>query len=213
MWGGVRTAPNDLLERSLASAAQTAIATKREGTVTTIASLSTAAVDDDCRELFRMMTAGVAVVTTAGPFGPQGMTASAVMSLSLHPPLIVVCLSRGSGTLRAVRRTGKFGVHLLRDDQQDVAESFARRCCGDERFAAAGAAVTTETGVPTLVDALAWASCHVEQVVEGGDHRLLIGRIVHSKVGTGHPLVWHHSEYRQIAEPTDSLTMWKPKLV
>lgn len=148
-----------------------------------------------------MMTAGVAVITTAGPAGPQGMTASAVMSLSLRPPLIVVCLTRGSGTLRAVRRSGTFGLHLLRDDQQHIAESFARPCAGDEKFA--GAAVTTAAGVPTLQDALAWATCEVERIVDGGDHRLLIGRIVESRVGTGNPLVWHHSTYRQIAEPVD----------
>lgn len=167
--------------------------------MTTAAVRRSPAADEGSRNLFRMMTAGVAVITTTGPEGPQGMTASAVMSLSLRPPLIVVCLTRGSGTLRAVRRSGVFGLHLLRDDQQHIAESFARPCGGAEKFA--GATVTTAAGVPTLADALAWATCKVERVVDGGDHRLLMGRIVESRIGAGNPLIWHHSTYRQIAEP------------
>ena len=157
------------------------------------------ATDDGCRELFRKMTAGVAVITTPGPQGPLGMTASAVMSLSLRPPLIIACLTQGSGTLQAVSRSGVFGLHLLRDDQQQVAESFARPCGGEEKFAAVRA--HTAAGVPTLADALAWATCEVERVIDGGDHRLLIGRVVNSRVGAGNPLVWHHSNYWQITDP------------
>jgi len=157
------------------------------------------ATDDNCRDLFRKMTAGVAVITTAGEHGPLGMTASAVMSLSLRPPLIIACLTQGSGTLQAVRRSGVFGLHLLREDQQQVAESFARPCGGDEKFAAVRA--HTAAGVPTLADALAWATCEVQQVIDGGDHRLLIGRVVNTRVGAGSPLVWHHSNYWQIADP------------
>jgi len=159
------------------------------------------AIDDGCRDLFRKMTAGVAVITTQGQQGPVGMTASAVMSLSLRPPLIIACLTQGSGTLQAVRRSGAFGLHLLRDDQQHVAESFARPCGGAEKFAAVRSNVTA--GVPTLADALAWATCQVQRVIDGGDHRLLIGRVVDSRVGVGNPLVWHHSNYWQIADPVD----------
>jgi len=156
---------------------------------------------DDCRDLFRKMTAGVAVITAGGPQGPLGMTASAVMSLSLRPPLIIACLTQGSGTLQAVRRSGVFGLHLLRDDQQHIAETFARPCGGEEKFAAVHS--RTAAGVPTLVDALAWATCKVQRVIDGGDHRLLIGRVVDSRVGDGNPLVWHHSNYWQITDPVD----------
>jgi flavin reductase (DIM6/NTAB) family NADH-FMN oxidoreductase RutF len=162
--------------------------------------------DGGCRDLFRKMTAGVAVITTSGPQGPLGMTASAVLSLSLRPPLIIACLTQGSGTLQAVRRSGVFGLHLLRDDQQHIAESFARPCGGDEKFAAVRAHTQISpltAGVPTLPDALAWATCEVQRVIDGGDHRLLIGRVVDSRVGAGNPLVWHHSNYWQISDPVD----------
>lgn len=153
---------------------------------------------DGCRALFRSMASGVAIITTESPSGSVGMTASAVMSLSLSPPMIVASLTKSSGTLRALRHSGFFGLHLLRDDQLRVARAFSLPCNASDRFA--GVRTQHDSGPPLLADALAWATCRVERVVDGGDHRLVIGRLLTAQVADGAPLIWHNSNYRQLAE-------------
>lgn len=154
--------------------------------------------DDTCRSFFRRLAAGVAVITADGADGPCGMTASAVTSLSMHPPLVVACLAHDSRTLEAVRWSGLFGLHLLRDDQQPTAETFGRagrtpRVFAERRLAGG-------EGPPMLSTALAWASCGVEQALDRGDHCLLIGRVLAAGSKQGSPLLWHLSSYHRITD-------------
>lgn len=152
----------------------------------------------DCRELFRSMASGVTVVTTDTPTGPVGMTASAVMSLSMDPPLVVLSLGRTSATLRALRRSGRFALHLLRDDQEHLATGFARACSPAERFA--GVRTRPGSGPPVIADTLAAATCGVERVVPGGDHALVIARLHAVDVTEGAPLLWHRSDFHRLTD-------------
>jgi len=119
---------------------------------------------------------GVTVVTSRAPDGaPVGTTASAVSSLSLTPPLILVCLDRASETLAAIRSHGAFAVNVLAEDQEHLSPNFARR----------GTAATWEeighrigrTDCPRLDDVLAVLECRLERCVDGGDHEIVIGAL------------------------------------
>jgi 4-nitrophenol 2-monooxygenase / 4-nitrocatechol 4-monooxygenase, reductase component len=119
---------------------------------------------------------GVTVVTTATADGrAAGTTVSAVSSLSLDPPLVLVCLDRASLTLQAIRQAGAFTINMLADRQQHLAVNFARR----------GRSATWE-GVrhhmsaasgPRLDGALASVECTVQQRIPGGDHEIIVGRV------------------------------------
>lgn len=119
---------------------------------------------------------GVTVVTSVGPSGePVGTTASAVTSLSLDPPLLLVCFDRASVTLRAVCAHGGFVVNVLAAPQRHLSANFARR-----GLTAAWDGVRHRpgrTGSPRLDGVLAVLECSVEERVSGGDHEIVIGRV------------------------------------
>jgi flavin reductase (DIM6/NTAB) family NADH-FMN oxidoreductase RutF len=119
---------------------------------------------------------GVTVVTSVGQDGePVGTTASAVSSLSLHPPLVLVCFDRSSLTLRAIRAHGAFVVNVLAAPQRHLSANFARR-----GVAAAWDGVRHRpgsTGSPRLDGVLAALECTVENSLPGGDHEIVVGRV------------------------------------
>jgi len=119
---------------------------------------------------------GVTVVTSVAADGePVGTTANAVSSLSLDPPLILVCFDRASITLEAVRGHGAFVVNVLAAPQQHLSANFARR-----GIAAAWDGVRHRpgrTGSPKLHDVLATLECTVEHRLPGGDHEIVVGRV------------------------------------
>ena len=119
---------------------------------------------------------GVTVVTSIGEDGePVGTTASAVSSLSLNPPLVLVCFDLESLTLRALRSHGAFVVNVLAAPQQHLSANFARRgptAAWDDVQHRPG-----PTGSPRLDGALAVLECTVENRLPGGDHEIVIGRV------------------------------------
>src|SRR6202035_1457208 len=119
---------------------------------------------------------GVTVVTSVAADGePVGTTANAVSSLSLDPPLILVCFDRASMTLEAVRGHGAFVVNVLAAPQQHLSANFARR-----GIAAAWSGVKHHrgpTGSPRIDGVLAALECTVENSLHGGDHEIVIGRV------------------------------------
>ena len=149
-----------------------------------------------CRRLFRQLAAGVTVITSCEPGGtPIGMTVSALTSLSLRPPLLLACLGNGSRTLAAIRRHGVFAVHLLRDDQRELAETFAS---GHVRAGGKFQRVPWRPvlGAPTIPDALAWAVCLLFDHRVYGDHTVVVGRVAATHTNVGRPLLWHDGTYR-----------------
>ncbi|HYZ56557.1 MAG TPA: flavin reductase family protein [Streptosporangiaceae bacterium] len=119
---------------------------------------------------------GVTVVTSVGADGkPVGTTANAVSSLSLDPPLVLVCFDRESLTLHAVRAHGAFVINVLAAPQRQLSVNFARR-----GLAAAWHGVRHRpgrTGSPRLDGVLAALECTVEHCLPGGDHEIVIGRV------------------------------------
>lgn len=152
-----------------------------------------------CRDFYAKLTSGVTVVTTQGPDGPAGSTASAVTSLSADPPLLVVCLGTGSRTLAAIEARGRFAVNLLRHSQRARAELFADPRAGSaERFASVRHQQVL--AVPVLEDGLGWSVCLTEDLRRYGDHCLVVGRLAAVSTAAGRPLLWHQRSFHALAD-------------
>jgi flavin reductase (DIM6/NTAB) family NADH-FMN oxidoreductase RutF len=152
---------------------------------------------DDFKAALGRWASGITVVTAAGPEGPVGLTVSAFSSLSLHPPLVLVCIGMASWTHDSVVNAPGFGVHILAADQEEVSNTFA--FSREDRFKD----LPWEGGhhdVPMLGGALARLVCERHQVVEAGDHRILIGRVLQADVTDADPLAWWKGGYRQLAQ-------------
>jgi 3-hydroxy-9,10-secoandrosta-1,3,5(10)-triene-9,17-dione monooxygenase reductase component len=147
------------------------------------------------RAMQRIPTA-VTVVAAEGPDGPAGLTANAVVSLSLDPPLMLACIDRGSRTLRAVEHAGRFGISVLSAGDEDIARAFATKAPMEEKWE--GVAWTRAADVPLLSDAEVRIACELENVVSGGDHVIVTGAVLEVAASDGVPLVFHGGEYRPL---------------
>jgi 3-hydroxy-9,10-secoandrosta-1,3,5(10)-triene-9,17-dione monooxygenase reductase component len=141
---------------------------------------------------------GVAVVTSFGTGGPSGLTANAVASLSLDPPLILVCFDRGSRTLPAVRHSQRFGVQFLAHEQEELAARFASKLDEREKFESVG--WTERSGVPVLDGSLGGLACELRDLLPGGDHLIATGEAVSAWTGTGDPLLFYRGDYWSLTD-------------
>ncbi len=135
------------------------------------------------------------MVTSTGPNGPSGLTASAVCSLSLEPVLLLVCFDNGARTLPVVRETGHFGVNVLAAGQERLARLFASKRPEREKFA--DVPHSLNDGIPVIDGVLAWVGCRLERLVPGGDHTIGIGAVEAAEAGGGEPLLWFRGGYRE----------------
>lgn len=150
------------------------------------------------RDTLGSFPTGVAVVTATGPDGPAGLTTNAFTSLSLDPPLVVVCFDRGSRTLEVVRAAGRFAVNILRAGDEDLAGVFAGKMPHPEKFAAV--THSADHGVPVLDAALAWLVCDLEALHSGGDHEIGVGAVTAlGRDPGGEPLVFFGGGYRTLS--------------
>jgi flavin reductase (DIM6/NTAB) family NADH-FMN oxidoreductase RutF len=139
---------------------------------------------------------GVAVATVLDERGaPHGLTVSSFTSVSLQPPLILICLGHEVTMIAAFRAAKHFGINVLRDDQRNLSDRFARK--GFDRFDGLPWQ-RGETGVPLLPGALAHMECSVEQRISSGDHDIFVGRMVRAVVEDGKPLIYFASGYREL---------------
>ncbi len=127
------------------------------------------------RDAFGCFATGITIVTSFdADRDPIGFTANSFTSVSLDPPLLLVCPGKFTASLPCIRTAGVFGVNVLASDQRDVSERFARP--GADRFADANW-VKAESGVLLLEGACANFACSTMMEVDAGDHMVLIGRI------------------------------------
>jgi flavin reductase (DIM6/NTAB) family NADH-FMN oxidoreductase RutF len=142
---------------------------------------------DRFREVMAAVATPVSVVTTAGDGRPHGTTVSAFASLSMTPPMVLVSLDRGSDLLALVRRSGRFGLNVLGAHQTALALAFAKK--GTDKFA--GVVWDEEDGLPRLSGAVGWLSCDVTDLVDGGDHVVVLGAVRAAETAEGKPLTYH----------------------
>ena len=138
---------------------------------------------------------GVTVVTTENGGRPYGMTVAAFASLSLHPPLVLICIEKTVKTHDAIAAAQKFGVSILSAEQGAVSARFASR--SEDKFS--GIEITRgEIGIPLIAGALTTLECEVYDQLPGGDHSIFVGRVIDARTREGVPLLYFRSGYREI---------------
>lgn len=155
------------------------------------------------REVMSRFATGVAVMTTVADGVPHGMTANAITSVSLDPLLVLVCVEKTTAMAPLVQRSKVFALSILGHDQQQLSVFFAdpERPMGAQQFVdvphRAGA-----TGSPLLQGCLGWLDCEVWASYDGGDHDIVVGRVVSLELGDdGDALLYLNHAYRAACEP------------
>jgi len=160
----------------------------------------------DFRRVVGSFATGVTVITTRDPEGrPKGFTANAFTSLSLDPPLVIVCVDKSSETYPALAREdgAVFAVNILADHQEELSRRFASK--GGDKFG--GVEFHEErTGAPILDGVLAHVECEVAQLFDGGDHTIVVGEVQNLGVNpeeadgpTARPLLFYRGKYNVFA--------------
>lgn len=148
------------------------------------------------RDAFGCFATGITIVTSVDSDGqPVGFTANSFTSVSLDPPLLLVCPGKYASSLAAIRSSGLFGVNVLSSAQRPVSERFATP--GVDRFTE-GDWVRSESGLLLLEGACANFACHLLQDVDAGDHQILIGHIDSFRSAPERqPLMYVRGDYRE----------------
>jgi flavin reductase (DIM6/NTAB) family NADH-FMN oxidoreductase RutF len=154
------------------------------------------------RSVLGQWPSGVCVVTTAGPDGMHGMTASSFSSVSLDPPLVSVCLGNHLPSRARLGEAGKFAISFLGKDQAHIGRRFAGQDRDiTDRFAGLSW-TTTPNGCPVLSDAVAWLDCTVAHAYPGGDHTIFVGAVTEAALSRViSPLLFHSRNWGQVAQP------------
>lgn len=147
----------------------------------------------------RRWASGVTIVTTCAGERAFGMTVSAFSSVSLDPPLVLVCADKKAHTHPEIAASGVFAVNLLADDQWDLSNRFATQ--GNEAVRFEGLACRRgPSGAPWLPDTLAVLDCRVVAAHDAGDHVIYVGEVLAAEFdATRDPLVYYEAGYRLLA--------------
>ena len=149
------------------------------------------------RQTMGRFATGVAVVTTEDVDGPHGMTVNSLTSVSLDPPLLLVCFNHGARTAGAVVASGRFVVNILSRRQQAIALRFAAR--GEDHFAGLDLEYAAHR-VPVVPRALAHLECDLERVVDAGDHTIVLGAVIDACTRDGEPLGFFGGRFSDVTQ-------------
>lgn len=158
------------------------------------------------RRALGMFATGVTVVTSVHDGTLHGMTANAFASVSLDPPLVLVCVGKSAGMHELLPASRRFAVTMLAADQQDMSAFFAspRRPGGGGQFADVRWRPAPMSGCPVLEGGIAFVDCRVAEAHEGGDHSIFLGEVRDLGVlqPDGQPLLYFGGAYRTLQPPT-----------
>jgi flavin reductase len=152
------------------------------------------------KEGMRRLSASVSLITVADLAGRNGMTGTAVCSVSVEPPILLVGVNRSASVHDQIVVGRRFGVNILRPRHRALADRFSSGASGEARFGI-GRWIEGALGVPVLEDALVSFACEVVRTVAIGTHKIFFGRVVDARVGDGSPLVYGGGQY-EITLPT-----------
>ncbi|CAN5487198.1 flavin reductase family protein [soil metagenome] len=154
--------------------------------------------NDEFRAALSRFASGITVVTTKDAEGRlHGITVSAFCSVSLDPPLILICVEKTTGSHYAIEQSGIFVVNVLNASQSELSERFASTLpdkFDDIDF------VMGINGIPVLADSLANLECRLKNTCDGGDHTIFVGEVERAMIRDGDPLVYFHGDYRVIVD-------------
>jgi flavin reductase (DIM6/NTAB) family NADH-FMN oxidoreductase RutF len=155
----------------------------------------------DAKELRRVMghfATGVSIITTRDRHGNvYGLTANALTSVSLDPPLLLICIDRRAETFAHFYDSKSFTVNILKEEQQELSSRFAKS--GGDKFSGLSHRAG-RLGTPILDGILGFIECRIVATHEAGDHVIHIGEVETAEVQTGRPLLFFQGQYRKIGE-------------
>lgn len=152
--------------------------------------------NEEFRRALSRFASGVTVVTLRDKNGqPQGITVSAFSSVSLNPPLVLVCIDHEAGSHDAFHESKRFVVNILSEEQREHSDQFASQI--PDKFINIHHHEGLE-GIPVLKDALVNLECRLVHDFVAGDHTIFIGEIEQAHVNEGNPLVYYLGDYRKI---------------
>jgi flavin reductase (DIM6/NTAB) family NADH-FMN oxidoreductase RutF len=154
----------------------------------------------DKNELRRVMghfATGVSIITTVAKDGQLfGLTANALTSVSLVPPLLLICVDKSAESYPHFGESKLFTVNVLSADQEDLSRRFATK--GENKFHGVSYRIGAN-GAPILNNVLAYMECRIVATYEGGDHTIYLGEIEEASSLEGQPLLFYRGGYRSIA--------------
>ncbi len=154
------------------------------------------------RQAMGHFATGVTIVTTQDDQGqPYGLTVNSFTSVSLNPMLVLVCLDSSLSGLEAFKKSNKFAVNVLSEDQQDLSNYFAQS--GTDRSQAAY--IPGKTGIPLLEGVLATLECEIVKWYRGGDHAIMLGEVQQAETTQSDkkPLLFLQGRYRHLQTRID----------
>jgi flavin reductase (DIM6/NTAB) family NADH-FMN oxidoreductase RutF len=154
------------------------------------------AVDDKTfRTAMSRFASGITVVTTEHEGKRYGMTVASFASVSLDPPLVLICIEKRVPSHDAIAAAGHFAVNILAEGQEEISTTFATR--SEDRFAGleVGRGIL---GSPILSGTLATVECEVHEALAGGDHTIFVGKVMKAEVTEQQPLIYYRSGYHRI---------------
>jgi flavin reductase (DIM6/NTAB) family NADH-FMN oxidoreductase RutF len=148
------------------------------------------------RRILGKFATGVTVASTKIGDETWGMTANAVASLSLNPPLVILCIQKEGQPRSKFEQGGCFALNILSEDQQEISDRFAFK--GPKDFSDLET-TTAVTGAPILNGSLGWVDCKLKEILPGGDHDIFVGEIVAGEAGdNGLPLLYFSGRYSRL---------------
>jgi 3-hydroxy-9,10-secoandrosta-1,3,5(10)-triene-9,17-dione monooxygenase reductase component len=148
------------------------------------------------REVLGHFATGVTIVTAIDGDEPVGLAANSFTSLSLDPPLVLFCIAQTSSTWPRIERAGTFAINILGEGHEELSQLFARK--GADRFSATPWRVGV-SGAPVLEDAIAYLDCEYEAQYPGGDHLIVVGRVLDLDMREGaRPLLFFRGGYERM---------------
>lgn len=153
----------------------------------------------DFRRTLGLFATGVTVVAAEAKGEIFGMTANAITSVSLEPPLILVCVDKQAHLMEFLRQSDGFSISILNEDQEDLSRFFASMW--DEREPPDFEFVPW-VGAPRLADTIGAIACKTTEFLEGGDHWIVIGQVIdlYRAENPANPLLFYRGKYRRILD-------------
>lgn len=156
---------------------------------------------EEFRSALSRFASGVSVVTTKDAAGKlHGITVSAFSSVSLSPPLVLICIEKATGSHYAFLESGLYVVNILSAEQAELSERFASQV--PDKFAGVEISLNTD-GIPALTGCIASIECRVKQTCDGGDHTIFIGEVESAASHNGDPLLYFRSDYHIVGGRAD----------
>lgn len=157
--------------------------------------------EDTFKQVLSRFCSGVTIVTFKSAEGIHGITVSAFSSLSLEPPLILVCIAKSSTSHQMLLETKHFVVNILSSEQEDLCMRFANpQLSSEERFAGI-ALLRNGKGIPVFEGCLAHLECEKKNVFGGGDHSIFVGAVAETSFSANSaPLLYYDRGFRKLAK-------------